>query len=214
MPRIRPSRLSALALAGLLGACVAVAAQTPAPATPVDPKPPPTSSSSSTSSTSSQPAQTPPSPASSDIRPASGQASQPDRSQVTDADVERIQRNLKLPLTLKLDEQQLRYYVQILAKQQTFSQFAKGYDWKNGATMGGNPMTHAEFLSMVTPREFYSSGGITATELLQGAIVNWLGQALIKRALNDISNAHGEKELQEIRDRIDRELAMLKKGGG
>ena len=213
MPRIRPSRLSALALAGLFGACVTAGAQT-APASSADPKPPPASTSGSTSSTASAPAPKPSSPAPTDIRPAPAQASQPDRSEVTEADVQRIQRNLKLPVTLKLDEQQLRYYVQILAKQQTFSQFAKGYDWKNGATMGGNPMTHSEFLTMVTPREFYSSGGITATELLQGAIVNWLGQALIKRALNDISNAHSEKELQEIRDRIDRELAMLKKGGG
>jgi hypothetical protein len=213
MSRIRPSRLSALALAGLVGACVTASAQTPASASPADPKPPPASSPSSTSSTASAPAQAQASPPT-DIRPAPAPTSQPDRSQVTEADVQRIQRNLKLPVTLKLDEQQLRYYVQILAKQQTFSQFAKGYDWKNGATMGGNPMTHAEFLTMVTPREFYSSGGITATELLQGAIVNWLGQALIKRALNDISNAHSEKELQEIRDRIDRELAMLKKGGG
>jgi len=134
---------------------------------------------------------------------------------VTPAELERIKRRMQLPPTLKLDDQQLRYYVQILAKQQSFAaSFASGYDWKNGATRGGNPMSHQEFLSMVTPREFYSSGGITATELLQGAIVNWLGQALIKRALDDISQAHSEKELREIRDRIDRELAMLKRPGG
>jgi hypothetical protein len=205
MLTIRPSRVSALALTGLLTGSLAAAAQTPSAQ---DPKP---------GSTTAAPLSAAPTPSATaaDARPAAPQATPPDRSQVSDADVERIQRNLKLPPALKLDEQQLRFYVQILAKQQSFSQrFAKGYDWKNGATMGGNPMTHAEFLSLVTPREFYSSGGITATELLQGAIVNWLGQALIKKALSDISNARSEKELQEIRDRIDRELAMLKNKGG
>ena len=135
--------------------------------------------------------------------------------EVSEAELDRIKRRMLLPPTLKLDDRQLRYYVQILATQQSFAaSFANGYDWKNGETKGGNSMTHQEFLAMVTPKEFYSSGGITATELLQGAIVNWLGQALIKRALDDISNAHSEKDLQAIRDRIDRELATLKRPGG
>jgi hypothetical protein len=132
---------------------------------------------------------------------------------ISDAALARIRKGVASDVRPKLDDRQFRYYVQILAKQQAFSQFTKGYNWKDGATRGGNPMTHQEFLNMVTPKEMYSSAGITPTDLLQFSITNWLGQALIKKALNDIGNARTERELREIRDRIDRELALLRGGG-
>jgi len=37
-----------------------------------------------------------------------------------------------------------------------------------------------------------------------------VGQALIKKALTDITNARNQHELEAIRDRIDRELAALR----
>jgi hypothetical protein len=67
---------------------------------------------------------------------------------------------------------------------------------------------------MVTPKEMNSSGGITAIETLQFAFTNWLGQSLIKKAIEDLRNARSEHEIQEIRDRIDRELASLRPPGG
>ena len=166
------------------------------------------------------PPATPPQP-SSGTRPSPPAASAPARFvtgrrgavPISDAALARIRKGVAADATLKLDDRQFRYYVQILAKQQAFTQFTKGYNWKDGATRGGNPMTHQEFLNMVTPREMYSSAGITPTDLLQFSITNWLGQALIKKALNDISNARTERELREIRDRIDRELALLRGGG-
>jgi hypothetical protein len=51
--------------------------------------------------------------------------------------------------------------------------------------------------------------------MLQFALTNWAAQALIRRAYEDIKNAKSEKEIAEIRARIDRELAALAgKGGG
>jgi hypothetical protein len=58
----------------------------------------------------------------------------------------------------------------------------------------------------------YSSAGIRPTEVLQMSIVNWLGQAIIKRGLEAIRNAKDDREIAEIRARIDRELAALKGG--
>jgi hypothetical protein len=72
-------------------------------------------------------------------------------------------------------------------------------------------MTHAEFLSLVTPKEFYSSGGITAWEQLQFAVTNWLGQSLVKKAIEDLQRAKDEREVDEIRARIERELSALRK---
>ena len=73
-------------------------------------------------------------------------------------------------------------------------------------------MTHNEFLGMVTPREMYSTAGIRPTEMLQSAIVNWLGHALIKKGWKELSEARSEREINEIRARIDRELAALRGG--
>jgi hypothetical protein len=131
---------------------------------------------------------------------------------ITNNDLARIRRALESGPALKIDDSQLRYYVQVLAKQRTFAEYVKGYDLKNGPTKGGNPMTHQEFLHMVTPREFYSSGGITAMEQLQFALTNWLGQTLVRKAIEDLQAAKSEREVDEIRDRIERELSGLRRG--
>jgi hypothetical protein len=135
-------------------------------------------------------------------------------SPVSQADLARIRKALQTAPTLNLGENQLRYYVRILGQRQDFLEFMKGYDFKNGPTRRGNPMTHQEFLAMVTPKEMNSSGGITAMETLQFAFTNWLGQSLVKKAIEDLRNAKSEREVQEIRDRIDRELAALRPPGG
>jgi len=146
---------------------------------------------------------------------AQGAAPQADNdSAISAADLGRIRKALATSPTLKLDDNQLRYYVRILAQRPNFLDFMKGYDFKNGPTRGGNPMTHQEFLAMVTPKEMNSSGGITAMETLQFAFTNWLGQSLVKKAVEDLKNAKSEREVQEIRDRIERELAALRPPGG
>jgi hypothetical protein len=110
---------------------------------------------------------------------------------------------------LNLDDRQLRFYLEIVAKAPTFADYVKGYDFLNGPTKRGDPMSHKEFLNLVTPKEMYSSAGITPVEQLQFAVTNALGQALIRKALDDIKNAKDEREVEEIRQRIDQELAAL-----
>lgn len=129
---------------------------------------------------------------------------------ITPGDLARIRRALDSEPAVRIDDDQLRFYMQILVKQPTFAEFARGYDFRDGPTRGGNPMTHNEFLAMVTPKEMQSSVGITARETLEFALTNWLGQTLIKRAFEDLQKAKSEREVQEIRDRIERELASLK----
>nr|PZN88283.1 MAG: hypothetical protein DIU54_02705 [Acidobacteriota bacterium] len=128
---------------------------------------------------------------------------------VTPGDLARIRRALDGPPALRIDDADLRFYVQVLATQPTFAEYVKGYNFLEGPTRRGNPMTHAEFLTMVTPKEMYSSVGITARETLELAFTNWLAQTLIRRAFEDLQRAKDEREIQAIRDRIDRELAML-----
>jgi hypothetical protein len=124
--------------------------------------------------------------------------------------IDRIRQALTQVPALDLNDQQLRFYLEIIAKQPKFSDFVKGYDFINGPTKGGNPMSHDEFVKLVTPREHYGTAGIQPIETLQFALTNWLAQALIKRALEEVRQAKTEREMQEIRDRVDHELAVLR----
>jgi hypothetical protein len=129
------------------------------------------------------------------------------------ADLERVKAQLNRAPVLKLDDNQLRFYVEVIGKQPSIADVIGSYDLINGPTRRGAPMTHQEFLNMVTPQEFYGSQGIKSYELLQFALTNWLGQQIIKKAIEDLRNAKSDREVAEIRARIDRELAALKGGG-
>ena len=122
---------------------------------------------------------------------------------------ERIQQAVSQAPALKLDEQQLRFYLEIVASRPTFADYARGYDFLNGPTKGGNPMSHDEFLRLVTPQEMYSSAGITASEQVQFALTGYLFESLIRKAVEELKQAKDERQAKEIRDRIDRELQAL-----
>ena len=147
--------------------------------------------------------------------PASDPAPEPQASPsaVTPEQIARVQRALSRKSDLRLDEQQLRFYLEIIARQPTFAEYTRGYDFLNGPTRRGNPMTHQEFLDMVTPKEMYSADLVPAIDRLQAAFTNWMGQSLIKKALEDLKQAKDSREIQEIRERINRELAALTNAG-
>jgi hypothetical protein len=127
----------------------------------------------------------------------------------TPVQMARMQRALDQPSGLKLDERQLRFYLEIIERLPTFAEYARGYDFLHGPSGGGNPMTHDEFVRMVTPKEMYSTAGISPGLQVQWALTNWIGQALIKRALEELKQARDENQIREIRERIERELDAL-----
>jgi len=133
---------------------------------------------------------------------------------VTPQQMDRIRRSLNQPAGLNLDDRQLRFYLEIVARQPTFAEYTKGYDFVNGPTKRGNPMSHQEFVRMVTPQEMFSTAGITPLDQLQFAFTNWVGQSLIRKALEELKQAKTDREVQELRDRIDRELTALTGGRG
>jgi len=177
------------------GQAVAAKAGSPPPSAPatetVVPRAdqPPAPASSTTSTTSEQPATRLP------------------------VNVDQIQRQLRQQPAVKLDDQQLRFYVLVLAKEPPkFFDWIGNYDLKNGPTKGGAPMTHQEFLSMVTPKELNELFGSTSSSsfaMLQAAVMNAAAQSLIKKGIEEIRHARDEHEVQAIRERIDRELAAL-----
>lgn len=74
--------------------------------------------------------------------------------------LDRVRAALSHKPRLDLDANRLRFYVEIAKKRPTFSEFAKDYDFVNGATRGGDPMSYQEFRNMVTPRELRHNGGL------------------------------------------------------
>ena len=130
-------------------------------------------------------------------------------------DLDRIKAALKRPNTIILTDTQVRFYVEIRARFPSVEEMFRGVDLLYGPRAGGPAMTHSEYLSMVTPRDtIASSGGIKPTEALQFAVTNWLGQMLVRKALEEINNAKSEAEVEAIRERISRELAALTAGRG
>lgn len=129
-------------------------------------------------------------------------------------DIEHIKQEAGKQPAMKLDDQQLRFYVLILAKQPKFSftEVVGDYDLMNGPTRGGAAMTHKEFLNMVTPKELNELFGSTSSSsfaMFQAALMNAAGQMIIKKGIQQLRNANDERDVQEIRQRIDTELREL-----
>jgi hypothetical protein len=132
--------------------------------------------------------------------------------QLPQSQLDQIKRAVLRDTRLQLRGDPLRFYLTVEAKLPSVKEMLGSYDLKYGPVANA-PMRHSEYLGMMTPRELYGSGGIRAYELLQGAIVNALGQWLVRKAVNEIREARNEREVQEIKERIDRELAALRGGG-
>jgi hypothetical protein len=131
---------------------------------------------------------------------------------VTPANLERIRAAVNRPSTIRIEDGQMRIYVEVIANWPSFTEASRGYDFINGPTgHNANPMSHQEFLNMVTPRDMYSSAGVKPGEIVTMAVVNYVGQWAVTKALTKIAAYRKEKELRDIRERIDAELAAIKK---
>ena len=124
--------------------------------------------------------------------------------------VDKIRTDLQKP-RLNITEDRARFYLEVHPPPISFMSLVGSYDLKKGPA-GGAALTMREMNQMMTPREMYSSAGITATDLLQFAATNYAAQSLIKRAVAEIRQAKSQQEVSEIRARIDRELAALMAG--
>lgn len=113
---------------------------------------------------------------------------------------------------VKLDDQRLRFYLEIVARRPSFSDFLGSESLLYGPVARA-PITHQEFVQMVTPKEVYGAGGIRAGEILQMTLSGLLAKALVTKALKAFRGASDDEELAAIRARIDRELRLLENGG-
>ena len=141
----------------------------------------------------------------------SSQSEEPARLPV---DLSRIKTGLDRKPAMRLDDSEIRFTIEIIARQPNFKDFIGSYNFLDGGPVRGAQMTHQEFLNMVTPKLLNSSAGFTGTDTLQAALVNWAAQTVIKKAVTALRNARNGDEVRSIRAQIDRELAALRGGGG
>ena len=127
-------------------------------------------------------------------------------------DLARIKRVLERTPTTPVDQEGLRFYMEIIARHPTFKDLLGNFDLRNGP-VPHTAMTHAEFVQSVTPKWLNSSAGFNAADTLQSSLVNWAAQNLIKKAVTALKNARSEAQIREINQQIDRELAALRGGG-
>ena len=130
-------------------------------------------------------------------------------------DMAKIREALNQDPKLRLNTDELKFYVDIIGRIPTFEEIVGDFDLRNGRVPGA-PMTHDEFLSMVTPKDLHSTTGISAMETLGVALTSWGMISLVKKAYEEYKKAATERERRAIQERIERELRDLqrRRGGG
>jgi hypothetical protein len=125
-------------------------------------------------------------------------------------DLSRIKNGLETSILVRIDDGKIRFYAETVAPSgPTFKELTVNFDLRAGPVPGSG-MTHSDFLSMVTPKDLYGSGGIRPLETLQWGLVNHVGWWAIRKLYKELNETVDERRKQAIRDQIDRELAALR----
>ena len=124
-------------------------------------------------------------------------------------DMAKIREALKQNPQLRLDTDELRFYVSIIGRIPTFEEIVGEFDLKNGVVPGAG-MTHEEYLGMVN-NDLRQSGGITALDTLQVALTSYGLISLVKKAYEEYKLAKTDRERRLIQERIERELRDLER---
>lgn len=124
-------------------------------------------------------------------------------------DTNKIREALKQNPQLRLQTDELKFYVSIIGRIPTFEEIVGDFNLKTGNVPGAG-MTHEEYLAMVNS-DLRQSGGITALDTLQVALSSYALISLVKKAYEEYKEAKTERERQLIQERIERELRDLER---
>jgi len=133
----------------------------------------------------------------------------PPQSQQLPVDMDKIREALTQNPQMRLNTDELRFYVDIIGRIPTFEEIVGDFNLKYGPVSGAG-MTHEEYLTMVN-REFNTSGAVSGIEALQVALTSYGLLTMVKRAYEEYKQAKTERERRVIQERIERELRELEK---
>ena len=123
--------------------------------------------------------------------------------------IDRIQRLLSRPPAIDPAGTRLVFRVEVFGRKPTITDIL-GPDFLKGPAMAG-PMTHQEFLNMVTPKDVQ---GYAAFDNKQGMIVAATSFALqwaLRQAVQKLQDAQTARQKEAARKEVDEALAALRK---
>jgi hypothetical protein len=124
-------------------------------------------------------------------------------------DIDRIQRVLSRPRAINTEGTRPVYRIEVFGRKPTIAEIL-GPDFLKGPTMAG-PMTHQEFLNMVTPKDVQ---GYAAFDNKQGMIVAATSFALqwaLRQAIQKLEDAKTARQEEAARKEVDEALEALRK---
>ena len=123
--------------------------------------------------------------------------------------VDRIQRVLSKPRAINPEGTRPIFRIEVFGRKPTIAEIL-GPDYLKGPAMAG-PLTHQEFLNMVTPKDVQ---GYAAFDNKQGMIVAATSFALqwaLRQAIQKFDDARTARQKEAARKEVDEALAALRK---
>ena len=158
----------------------------------------------------SGPPQTPAAPAAASSEPTTADAPSTDADGDLPVSIDRIQRALSRPPAIKLKGDQSVFRVEVLGKRLTIEDIL-GPDYLTPGPVPRAPITHQEFLDMVTPKDYQGYAAFTNRE---GAMVAASSLALkwaLQKAIHKYQTAHEDRAREAARQEVQDALIELEK---
>lgn len=124
-------------------------------------------------------------------------------------DVEKIQQRLSRPPAIRPESTRVVFRVEVFGRNPTIDEIL-GPDWRKGPTPAG-PMTHGEFLSMVTPRDVQGYAMYDNKQAATVAATSFAIQWALRQALTKLKDAVTERQKAAAKREVDEALAALRR---
>ena len=123
--------------------------------------------------------------------------------------LDRIQRALAAPAPPEFKEQHPVFRLEVFGRKPTLEDLLGEKFWVGPTPYGG--MTHQEFMSMVTPKEFQPYAGFTGKYLLAETALTLAETWALKAAIKKFQDAKEDREREAARKEVNDALAALEK---
>jgi hypothetical protein len=154
--------------------------------------------------------QAPAAPAATSSEPATADTSPTDADGDLPLSVERIQRALSRPPAIKLKGDQSVFRVEVLGKRLTIEDIL-GPNYRTTGPVPRAPITHQEFLDMVTPKDYQGYAAFSNREGVAVAASSFALKWALQKAIHKYQTAHEEREREAARKEVQDALMELEK---
>ena len=124
-------------------------------------------------------------------------------------DIRRIQRAVTRAPAIRAETTRAVFRVQVFSRKLTIDDIL-GPDWRRGPTPAG-PMTHQEFLNLVTPKDVQGYAAFDNKQAVTVAATSFALQWAIQQAIRKFDNAKTAREKEAARKEVDQAMAALRK---